>query len=148
MTEIIMEAHRRKIPIDHPYNSILGFHISDMFGMNFHEAVGCICNKTGWVTVVDYVGEGILLLVWASGGAYRSGNILRITIDGEVWREYTDLSENVGPSGWDLVDDSADDNVGMIIIMPFKKFSKSLKVELYNADSSHESTCRVNYLTP
>lgn len=148
MTEIVMESHRRKIPIDHPYNSILGFHISDMFGMNFHEAVACVHNKTGWATAVDYVGEGILLLVWASGGAWRSGNILRITIDGEIWREYTGGAIDVGASGWNIVDDDQDNNAGIIVLMPFKKFSESLKVEIYNSDSSHESECRVNYLTP
>lgn len=66
---------------------------------------------------------------FAFGGHYDSGNKLRITIDGVVWRLYTGEAQFVGASGWNIVDMTDDNNIGIISLMPFKKFSSNLKVE-------------------
>ena len=122
---------------------------ADHFGMNWHEAVAEKYNLVGWATAVDYSGSGVLLYVQAYGRWVEPlNNRLRITIDGEVWRNYTGLAKTVGANGWNILDDSSDQNSCVITLMPFKKFSSSLRVEIYNAYSSSESSVRVNYLTP
>jgi len=122
---------------------------ADHFGMNWHEAVAEKHNSVGWATAVDYSGSGVLLYVQGYGRWLEPlNNHIRITIDGEVWRDYTGLARTAGANGWNILDDTGDNNSGVITLMPFKKFSSGLKVEIYNADSSSESSVRVNYLTP
>ncbi|MGA1842915.1 MAG: hypothetical protein ACMUIU_20050 [bacterium] len=122
---------------------------ADFFGMNWNEKVGWKWNATGWATVVDYSGSGVLVMVQGFNGHYVSNTRLRITIDGVIWKDYTGSSGSgsVGANGWDIVDDSYDENAAIITLIPFKKFLTSLKVEIYNANSNAESGARVNYLT-
>lgn len=118
--------------------------------MNWHEAVVERFNSVGWATAVDYSGSGILVFAQAySYWVQNTGNRLRITIDGAVWRDYTNTIYNgAGTNGWNILDDSADHNAGIVTLMPFKKFTTGLRVEIYNASGSHETSVRVNYLTP
>jgi len=120
----------------------------EFFGWQWHDIAESNHSSQGWVTAVDIVSPGILLMVQATGGSYYPENQVKITIDGTVWRTYTGQVVNVGALGWLIVDDSEDDNSAIITIMPFKAFNTRLKVELYNHSSSHESDIRVNYLTP
>jgi len=121
---------------------------ADHMGWKWHESTAHKHNAVGWATAVDYHGEGVLLMVEAFGGAFSANNRLRISIDGNVWREYSGDIPSRGSSGWNIIDDTEDKNAGMITLMPFKRFSSSLKVEIYNANGKHESEVRVNYLTP
>ena len=103
---------------------------------------------TGWITIVDHNGEGVLVFLQAFGSGYNEANKLRVSLDERVWKEYTGFAADIGAGGWNLADDNADRNVGVISIMPFKKFDSSLKVEIYNEPSNGESSARVNFLTP
>ena len=120
----------------------------DHLGWQWHDAVAFKHNAKGWATAVDYHGEGVLLMVQAFGGAFSPANRLRITVDGNVWKEYTGDVPGHGATGWNIVDDGKDDNAGIITLIPFKRFTSSLKVEVYNASDQHESEVRVNYFTP
>jgi hypothetical protein len=135
------------VSLEPPDGSITAGHLADQFGWEWHDAVATKHNQVGWATAVDYSGSGVLLLVDAYGGAYKINNRLKITIDGVVWKEYSGIAHQVGASGWNILDNQSDENGGAITLVPFKKFSSSLKVEVYNAHSSHESEVRVNYLT-
>lgn len=124
------------------------FDFPDYLGWGqWREAVVERHNSAGWATAVDYSGSGVLLFAQAYS-YWGANNRLRITIDGVVWRDYTGRANDVGANGWNLVDDSNDHNSGIVTLMPFKKFTTGLRVEIYNASGSHETSVRVNYLTP
>ena len=118
--------------------------IKDILGMQWNEAHQQIGGETGSVTVVDYSGQGVLLCINASFGAYATGCYIEVYIDGSLWKKY-ECGSTPRPV-W--VDDSADHNSGYLVLVPFKRFNSNLKVVLYNADSAHESDCKVIYLTP
>jgi len=124
------------------------FDFPEFFGWKWHDVATAIHGSTIWKTVVDTASSGVLLMIQATGGSWSSSNRVKITIDDSLWREYTGVVNSVGNLGWMIVDDTADDNAGLLTIMPFKAFNTSLKVELYNASATHESAIRVNYLTP
>lgn len=121
------------------------FRFPNHFGWRWTEKRGDVWNNKGWDTAVNYNGSGILLFVYALAGRRAEGNILRISIDGSVWKEYTE-NNSTSIRNFDLLDDSSDDNSGFIALMPFKAFSSNLKVEIYNASNNGESSVRVNYL--
>ncbi|TFH00780.1 MAG: hypothetical protein E4H13_06605 [Calditrichales bacterium] len=123
------------------------FDFPNAFGWNWIDTVATKENSVGWVTAVDIQGKtGILLMVQATGGGDYAGNELKISIDGAIWKDYKGNANSVGTNGWLIVDDTEDQNAGILTIVPFKTFQNSLKVELYNFSSTHESNIRLNYL--
>lgn len=115
---------------------------------NWTESTAYSVAGPEWIVCANYSGKGILLLVQAYAGDSVADNILRITLDGTIWREYVGESFTSGiVDEWDLADNNVDDNMATIGLTPFKTFAANMTTEVYNAGTSvSEAVCRVNYM--
>ena len=113
------------------------------FGMTINRVMGRNDSDTTWTTVVDYTGSGILVGYWFHF-PHQDGVRLRITIDGEIYEDFTSDSSTIN---YAYYENSVDDDIGFLCNVVFKRFDSSLKVEILSGVANKAAGITVVYLT-